>query len=61
MTDEWAGLFQAKTVNELRSRIEEELRGEKERAEEAALGHRAFEEVFRRVEFPIPESVAKRV
>ncbi|HAK94216.1 MAG TPA: trigger factor [Planctomycetes bacterium] len=61
LTDEWAGLFKCANVAELRTRIAESIRAQKEHAAERALGERAFERIMERVGFPIPEGVTKRI
>ncbi len=61
LTDEWAGLFKCANVAELKTKIAEAIRDEKERAADVALGERAFERIMERVSVPIPEGVAKRI
>ncbi len=61
VTDEWAALFKCASAAELKTKISERIRAEKDRAEDMALGRRAFDKILERVTFPIPEGVKKRI
>jgi len=61
VTDEWARLFECDAVEDLRKKIEERLKEEKRREIESELGEKALEAVLERVDFPVPETVLKRM
>lgn len=61
VTDEWAAQFQCKTVDELKDKIRNDIKGDVEKKTQSDLGKQALEKMLERVDFPLPEYLLKEM